>query len=123
MFLKFGFAAVLVCFSVSSFAQPSAGGDGDKFSNLQKEFQSLAKKHGVNISDVGMRATIGEGDGLKVLLDVNDKSLMIPASISKVATASTVLAHFPPGYKFKTQLLSDAPVANGVLKGSLFFCF
>lgn len=69
---------------------------------------------------LGVYATIGEDANRKVLLDVNSNKIMIPASITKIATASAVLANFPPGYKFKTQLLASAEVKNGVLQGDLY---
>ncbi len=86
----------------------------------ESELESLAKKQGVQLKDLSIYATTGEGESLKPVLDVNSKQTMIPASISKVVTASAVLANFPPGYKFKTQLLSSGDVKNGVLKGSLY---
>lgn len=110
--MKFLILAMML-FSVSGRAQ-------DKFSGVEQEFNSLAKKFGVSEKDLGMHVTVGEGQDMKVLLDVNGKRLMIPASITKVATASAVLAHFPPGFKFKTQLLSGAEIKNGVLKGNLY---
>jgi D-alanyl-D-alanine carboxypeptidase/D-alanyl-D-alanine-endopeptidase (penicillin-binding protein 4) len=45
---------------------------------------------------------------------------MIPASISKVATSSAVLEYFPPGYKFKTQLVSSGTVQDKTLRGDLY---
>lgn len=87
---------------------------------VQKDFSDIAKKFGVAEKDLGIYASIGEGQDLKVLLDVNGNKVMIPASITKVATASAVLSKFPPGYKFKTQLVSDGEVKDGVLKGSLY---
>lgn len=104
---------IFVLFSLSAQAQ-------DKFTGIEKEFSALAKKFGVNEKDMGLYATVGEGQDMKVLLDVNGKKVMIPASITKVATASAVLAHFPPGYRFKTQLLGDSEIKNGVLKGNLY---
>jgi D-alanyl-D-alanine carboxypeptidase/D-alanyl-D-alanine-endopeptidase (penicillin-binding protein 4) len=81
----------------------------------------LAKKSKVQLSDVSIYATTGEGESLKVLLDNNGTKLMIPASISKVATASAVLATFPPGHKFKTQIWITGDVdKKGVLKGNVF---
>lgn len=109
---------VVVFFSLAAFAQKPDS--ADKFADLQKEFQSLAKKYGVQIKDLGMYATVGEGQDMKVLLDSEGKKIMIPASISKVATASAVLAHFPPGFKFKTQLLATAEPKNEILKGNLY---
>lgn len=87
---------------------------------IQKEFSMLTKKFSIAEKDLGMYASIGEGQDLKVLLDVNGSRVMTPASITKIATASAALSFFPPGYKFKTQLLSDAEIKNGVLKGSLY---
>jgi D-alanyl-D-alanine carboxypeptidase/D-alanyl-D-alanine-endopeptidase (penicillin-binding protein 4) len=92
----------------------------DPASEIKNEFSSIAKKFGVTEKDLGVYATIGEGQNMKVLLDVNGNRMMIPASITKVATASAVLAQFPPGHKFKTQLLGAGDVKNGVLKGPLY---
>ncbi|MFV3408350.1 D-alanyl-D-alanine carboxypeptidase/D-alanyl-D-alanine-endopeptidase [Bdellovibrio bacteriovorus] len=92
----------------------------DKFKDISKEFEALAKKYGVNSKDLGIYATIGEGEELKTVLDVNGNKMMVPASISKIATASAVLASFPPGTKFKTQLLTGGDLKNGTLKGTLY---
>ena len=88
--------------------------------NVEGDLNSLAKKHGVQLKDLGMYASVGEGDGRKVVIDVNGQQTMIPASITKIATASAVLANFPPGYKFKTQLWTTGEVKNGVLKGNVY---
>lgn len=88
--------------------------------NVEGELNGLAKKHGVQLKDLGMYASVGEGDGRKVVIDVNGQQIMIPASITKIATASAVLANFPPGYKFKTQLWTTGDVKNGVLKGNVY---
>lgn len=92
----------------------------DKFKDVSKEFEALAKKYGVNTKELGVYASVGEGEELRTLLDVNGTKVMIPASITKVATASAVLGAFPPGTKFKTQLLIEGPIANGTLKGSVY---
>ncbi|WP_413559954.1 D-alanyl-D-alanine carboxypeptidase/D-alanyl-D-alanine-endopeptidase [Bdellovibrio sp. HCB209] len=86
----------------------------------ESEMQSLAKKHKVQLSDIGMYATVGEGENLKVLLDNNGSKIMIPASITKIATASAVLATFPPGHKFKTQIWTTGDISKGVLKGNVY---
>lgn len=88
--------------------------------SVESELNSLAKKHGVQIKDLGMYASTGEGEGLKVLIDINGQQTMIPASITKIATASAVLANFPPGHKFKTQLWTTGDIKNGILKGNLY---
>lgn len=106
---------VSLFFSISAFSQ----GQGS-LADAEKEFQALAKKFGVQAKDLGIHATVGDGPDMKVVLDVNGQQTMIPASISKIATASAVLAQFPPGYKFKTQLLGASEVKNGILKGPLY---
>ncbi|HEY8272102.1 MAG TPA: D-alanyl-D-alanine carboxypeptidase/D-alanyl-D-alanine-endopeptidase, partial [Pseudobdellovibrionaceae bacterium] len=87
--------------------------------NLKTELQKLIKHSGIRESDLGLYITMGEGENQEVVMDLNSKRKMIPASISKVATTSAVLDYFPPGFKFKTQLLSASPVREKVLKGDL----
>ncbi|WP_413577147.1 D-alanyl-D-alanine carboxypeptidase/D-alanyl-D-alanine-endopeptidase [Bdellovibrio sp. HCB290] len=86
----------------------------------ETEMQSLAKKHKVQLADLGIYASVGEGDTLKVLLDNNGSKLMIPASITKIVTASAVLATFPPGHKFKTTIWTTGEINKGVLKGNVY---
>lgn len=56
----------------------------------------------------------------KTLFENQKNKPLIPASVTKVVTASAVLRHFPPGTRMKTELLSSAPVEGGVLKGDLY---
>lgn len=86
----------------------------------EKDLQKLAKRHDVKVSDLGLYATFGEGTELKVLIDLAGKRTMVPASISKIITASAVLANFSPGHKFKTQLLTEGSIKEGVLRGDLY---
>jgi len=46
--------------------------------------------------------------------------LMLPASITKLMTASAVLDFLPPGTKFKTRLSSAAKIEGDRLKGDLY---
>ncbi len=102
------------------FVQTSLGADVSPYPNFDKELKSLAAKYGVKLSDVGARITIGEAENLVTVLDHDSKNPMIPASITKVATASAVLANFQPGSKFVTRLLADAKAKDGVLQGDLY---
>lgn len=111
--IRFATSICVFLFAVGTLAQ-------NEVPPVQKEFVALAKKYGVKMDHLGVYATIGEDADRKVLLDVNSNKIMIPASITKIATASAVLANFPPGYKFKTQLLASAEVKNGVLQGDLY---
>jgi D-alanyl-D-alanine carboxypeptidase/D-alanyl-D-alanine-endopeptidase (penicillin-binding protein 4) len=102
----------LVCFLISGC--PAFAED-----NFKTEIQKMIKHSGVPESDLGLYITFGEGENQEVVVDLNSKKKMIPASISKVATTSAVLEHFPPGYKFKTQLLTAGEVQDKNLKGDL----
>lgn len=86
---------------------------------LTERLEKKVKASGVPAKDLGLYVV--ESAGGKPVLDVNAKVLMIPASISKVATASAVLDAFPPGTKFKTSLVSSGAVRDGSLKGDLYF--
>jgi D-alanyl-D-alanine carboxypeptidase/D-alanyl-D-alanine-endopeptidase (penicillin-binding protein 4) len=88
--------------------------------NIKNEIQKIIKKSGVPEGDLGIYITSGEGENQEIIFDLNSKKKMIPASISKVATASAVLDYFPPGYKFKTQLLSAGNIQDKTLKGDLY---
>ncbi len=90
---------------------------------LKKEVQKYIKSSGISEKDWSLYVTNFEGDHSTVLLDVNSKKKMIPASVTKIATAAAILGAFPPGYKFKTQLLRSSETKineEGVLKGSLY---
>lgn len=90
------------------------------FPDLEKQMRKLASQHQVKWEDLGLHATIGEAEDMVVLIDQKSKTPMIPASITKIATASAVLSRFPPGYKFKTQLLLKSKAKDGVVKGDLY---
>ncbi len=103
-----------------SSVQSLAKKNSDDAGNILHELESLAKAHGVKLKDLSMYATAGEGDNSKSLIDINSKEVKIPASITKIATASAVLANFQPGFKFKTQILGQGQIKNKVLKGNLY---
>lgn len=104
---------IFVCFLV--LARPVSAEESYK-----AEIQKILKRSGIPESDLGIYITSGESDHQEIVYDLNSKKKMIPASISKVATSSAVLEYFPPGYKFKTQLLSAGTVQEKVLKGDLY---
>jgi D-alanyl-D-alanine carboxypeptidase/D-alanyl-D-alanine-endopeptidase (penicillin-binding protein 4) len=53
------------------------------------------------------------------LFQLNDTQSFTPASITKLATAFTVLHRLGPSFKFQTSLWSAGKIENGVLKGDL----
>lgn len=111
------FAQIFLSVSLSFAQNPDSKG---KFEKLDQEIEKMMKQFGVSSKDIGIYASVGEGADMKTLLDLNGRQLMIPASITKVVTASAVLEHFPPGYKFKTQILMDGVLNGGILKGNLY---
>jgi D-alanyl-D-alanine carboxypeptidase/D-alanyl-D-alanine-endopeptidase (penicillin-binding protein 4) len=106
--------------SLALFLAGPVQANGDNSKVLSGELQKMIKKAGVPEADLGLYITTGEAENTEVILDVNAKKKMIPASISKVATASAVLENFPPGFKFKTQLLSNGEIQEKTLKGDLY---
>ncbi|MFP5520166.1 MAG: D-alanyl-D-alanine carboxypeptidase/D-alanyl-D-alanine-endopeptidase [Bdellovibrionia bacterium] len=80
----------------------------------------VTKKFKISEDDIGMKVSVGDGEDSHVLWSINATKKMIPASISKIITASAVLDVFPPGTKVKTQLLMDGKVSNRKLKGNLY---
>lgn len=58
-------------------------------------------------------------DGTEILSH-RSQTLMLPASISKLVTASAVLEYLPPGTKFKTRLSAMDKPDDGKLKGDLY---
>lgn len=87
---------------------------------LTARLLAKVRASGIPEKEMSLYVTEGAGADLAVILDLNSTSRMIPASISKLATASAVLDAFPPGTKFKTQLFAASAAGNGKLKGNLY---
>lgn len=105
----------VAAFFVSSLATACAGA-----ATLRESLEKKIKASGVPLKELGLAIVQSDGSQSKVILDINAKALMIPASITKIATASAVLEAFPPGTKFKTGLWSEASSKNGALAGDLY---
>lgn len=112
--MKFIFALIFVLSQSAIAAVPK------ELKNYSSRAESLMKRYKINSDDLGVRITIGEGEDLTALWEVRPREKMIPASTSKVLTASAVLDAFPPGTKVTTQLLISGKEKNGVLEGSLY---
>lgn len=83
-----------------------------------KKIDQIIKKFGLPESSLGLYIAGGE-DETQVIKSIHGEKKMIPASISKLVTAATVISEFPPGFKFKTSLWSSATQEGGNLKGDL----
>jgi len=54
-----------------------------------------------------------------VLVEVDGATRLPPASVAKAVTALYALETLGPSYQFKTRLLADGPISNGILEGDL----
>jgi serine-type D-Ala-D-Ala carboxypeptidase/endopeptidase (penicillin-binding protein 4) len=68
-----------------------------------EEIVKILKANGINTSDVTMEVRQDN----KVVFGLNEKVLMIPASVTKIFTAYAVLKQIPFNYKFKTEMFFD----------------
>lgn len=80
--------------------------------------QKIIEKAGIPLSSLSVHIAGGEGKPT-VVKDINGTKMFIPASVTKLVTAATVIRTFPPGTKLKTQLLSAAKIDDVSLKGDL----
>ncbi|MGE3683638.1 MAG: D-alanyl-D-alanine carboxypeptidase/D-alanyl-D-alanine-endopeptidase [Bdellovibrionales bacterium] len=55
----------------------------------------------------------------RMVFQLNAEKDFVPASITKLVTATAVLRRLGPSFRFQTTLWSEAPVKEGVLKGDL----
>lgn len=111
----------LFCLStvlVLGFAASTAGASKER-NALGEKLLAKVRASGVPEKELSLYITENSADDLRVILDVNSSRPLIPASISKIATASAVLDAFPPGTKFKTQLWTKGGLEKGRLKGDL----
>lgn len=85
--------------------------------DLGAEAESIIKRSKLKLDDFGI--FVGT-DAKTPMIERNSSKQLIPASVTKLLTAGAVLEHFPPGTKFKTQLVSEAKIDKGSLRGALY---
>lgn len=88
--------------------------------SLRAKMKPLVQSSGLSESQMSLYVGLASNENPQEILNVQGKKKIIPASVTKLVTAGAVIHHFPPGFKFKTTLLSNAKVENGVLKGDLY---
>src|SRR5207249_6410681 len=71
---------------------------------------------GLNRPDLGMLVE----DEKETIFALNSNQQFVPASLTKILTAGASLDRLHTDYAFKTELLTDAPFYNRVLKGPLY---
>ncbi len=63
---------------------------------------------------------VAETKSKKVIYAKNAEAGLAPASCQKIITSATAFELLGQGYQFKTYVLHNSPVRNGVLQGSLY---
>ncbi len=68
-----------------------------------EEITQILKANGIDLTDVTMEVRHEN----KIIFALNEKTQMIPASITKIFTSYAVLKQIPFNYKFKTEMFFD----------------
>jgi D-alanyl-D-alanine carboxypeptidase/D-alanyl-D-alanine-endopeptidase (penicillin-binding protein 4) len=87
---------------------------------LTSRLKSAVKASGFKDGEIGLWVGINGSEGLETLFSQGGDRLMLPASLSKIMTASAVMDVLRPDFKFKTMLLGTNLIENGKLKGPLY---
>lgn len=101
-----GIASAALCASTSLWA------DFTRLSQLEAKGFSVSAE---------ARLLEGGSPGDLLLGSLNPERQLSPASVTKAYMAAALLNRFGPQHRFTSQLVSTAPVENGVLRGDLVF--
>lgn len=87
--------------------------------DLPARLQKVIKSYSVPASQLGLAVYDLGTPQHKLEFGHNEQQEFIPASVTKIATASVVLRKLGPSFKFQTTLWSSGAIKNGVLTGDL----
>ncbi len=107
--LEFTFLFVL-CLSLPAFA-------ADPAKTLRADLTRIFSDS--RLADAQLGVEIFSLDRSEVLYEKNPSKLYMPASNNKILTAAVALTCLGPDYRFKTHILTDGQILDGVLKGNL----
>jgi len=79
------------------------------------DFQKILTSSSISKDQLGLYIVKDQ----KAVFENRAQQKMVPASLSKLLTAITVLKKFAPEQRFTTELKSDAKIKDGVLDGEL----
>ena len=71
------------------------------------------------LADAQLGVKILSIDRSEVLYEKNASKLYMPASNNKILTTAVALIRLGPDYCFKTRILADGQISEGILKGNL----
>ncbi len=84
---------------------------------VQRDIESLLKRTGWSKSEWGVLAiSLDRGD---TLVSINASTPLVPASNVKLLTTAAALHYLGADFRYRTFLMSDGPVVDGVLQGDL----
>lgn len=86
---------------------------------LKERMQKILKSYSVPSAHLGLAVLDLGKTPQQTVFALNETERMIPASITKIATASAVLEKLGSSFKFQTTLWSAAAQKDGVLNGDL----
>jgi D-alanyl-D-alanine carboxypeptidase/D-alanyl-D-alanine-endopeptidase (penicillin-binding protein 4) len=98
-------------------APPAQHASPSEVDRLGAELETLLS--GARWSNATWGALVVSLDRGDTLFAVNPDSALAPASNLKLLTSAAALEELGPGYRFRTYLLTDGSVRNGVLEGDL----
>lgn len=89
--------------------------------DLSARLQKTVKAHSSSIapSNLGLAVYDLEQNPQPLIFGLNEQNDFMPASVTKIVTATTVLQRLGASHKFQTSLWSAAKNENGTLKGDL----
>lgn len=87
---------------------------------LSERLEKIISKTGISKENFGLAVMDLSRDGGALEFGLNQEKDFTPASVTKIATASTVLRELGSSYKFQTTLWGLGHIKNGVLKSDLF---
>lgn len=83
----------------------------------QTLIESIAADPTLENAVTGICAMAGDG---RVLVDINAKTMMLPASNMKLISTGAAIHKLGPDFRFETAIGHDGAIEDGVLKGNLY---
>lgn len=87
--------------------------------DLEARLQKVLKSYSVPSSQLGLAVVDLGATPHQLVYGLNQRQDLIPASVTKIATAAAVLQRLGPSAKLQTTLWTSGAVKDGVLKGDL----
>ena len=91
--------------------------ENSKESDIQQRIEALAGEPAFSQAVVGICARKADGTPL---VDINSKTMMLPASNMKLITTGAALHALGKDWQFETSLGYDGVIEDGVLRGDLY---